>query len=224
MSGARVKGELQFPDYSQAERRADAVVHCIGVPLGVVAAIWLVARVAALGQPVMLAGVVIYGLGIVGMLGASAAYQMTRPGLLKERLRRVDRAMIFVMIAGTYTPISATVLFGRHGLWLCGLLWGLAGIGIFLTLKFPRRFERAILGLYLAMGWMLVVLIRDCMAVLPVSFIALILAGGVAYTVGAVIQAQPKIKFHNPIWHTLILLAASLQYAAISLQLTGAVF
>jgi hemolysin III len=109
-------------------------------------------------------------------------------------------------------------------LWLCGLLWGLAGIGIFLTLKFPRRFERAILGLYLAMGWMLVVLIRDCMAVLPVSFIALILAGGVAYTVGAVIQAQPKIKFHNPIWHTLILLAASLQYAAISLQLTGAVF
>jgi hemolysin III len=144
--------------------------------------------------------------------------------LLKERLRRVDRAMIFVMIAGTYTPISATVLFGRGGLWLCGFLWLLAAIGIFLTLKFPRRFERAILGLYLAMGWMLVVLLRDCISVLPMSFIALILAGGVAYTVGAVIQAQPKIKFHNPIWHTLILVAASLQYAAIGIQLTGTVF
>jgi len=73
------------------------------------------------------------------------------------------------------------------------------------------------------MGWMLVVLMKDCFALLSGAVIGLIIAGGLAYTIGAVIQAQPRIKFHNPIWHALILLAASLQYAAIALQLTGAV-
>jgi hemolysin III len=223
MTGARAKGTLIFPDYSNAERAADLVVHCIGVPLGLAAAVLLMVRAAWQGPRELAAAVAVYAFGLVGMLGASAAYQLTRPGLLKERLRRLDRAMIFVMIAGTYTPISATVLYRAGGLWLCALLWALAAAGIFLTLRYPRRFERATLVLYLAMGWMLVVLMKDCFALLSGTVITLIIAGGLAYTVGAVIQAQPRIKFHNPIWHALILLAASLQYAAIALQLTGAV-
>lgn len=211
-----------FPSYSKAERILDALVHSIGVPLGFVAAIWLVQR--ALGHDGLTRFVVvIYAAGLVGMLWASAAYQLTPPGRAKELLRRLDRAMIFVMIAGTYTPISATVLYGRHGVWLCVLLWSLAGIGIFLTLRFPRRFERATFGLYMAMGWMLLLLIRDCFVLLPGQILALIVGGGIAYTIGAIVQST-RLKFHNPLWHVLVLLAAALQYAAISLQLTGGVF
>ena len=106
---------------------------------------------------------------------------------------------------------------------MCVVLWALAGVGIFFTLRFPRRFERMILGLYLAMGWMLLVLIHYCFTLLRAEVMALILLGGGAYTVGAVIQSFPAIKFHNPIWHGLILVAASCQYAAIGLQLLGAV-
>jgi hemolysin III len=138
-------------------------------------------------------------------------------------LRRLDRAMIFVMIAGTYTPFSVTVLRTAGGAWLCGLLWLLAGIGVFVSLCYPRRFERLMLAVYMVMGWMLLVRLRECFAVLSTGIIALIIAGGIVYTVGAVIQAQPKIKFHNPIWHALILCAASLHYAAISLKLTGGI-
>jgi hemolysin III len=213
---------LQFPSYSTAERAADAAVHAVGLPLGLVAAIVLLLRAVAHGGLVT-AVVAVYAAGLVGMLGASAAYQLCPHCLLKERLRRLDRAMIFAMIAGTYTPLSVIVLYGRHGLVLCLLLWGLAAIGVFVTLRYPRRFERLLLVLYLAMGWMLLALIRDCFALLSPAVMALILAGGVVYSVGAVLQGT-RLKFNNPLWHLLILVAAALHYAAISLQLTGGVF
>jgi hemolysin III len=217
------KGALVFPDYTNAERAADRVIHFIGVPLGVVAGLLLLAQAALHGGAVLVASVAVYVFGLIGMLGSSAAYQLSVPGRRKEKLRRLDRAMIFVMIAGTYTPLAANVLYGRGGVWLCAVLWALAVMGIFVTLRFPRRFEGPMFGLYLAMGWMVLLLIRDCFALLSVTVMVLIFAGGGAYTIGAVIQSIPRIKFHNPIWHGLILVAASCQYAAIGLQVLGAV-
>ncbi len=216
-------GALSFPSYTDAERAADRVIHCIGVPLAVIAALFLLYRSAVLASGATTAAVAVYAFGLVGMVAASAAYQLSPHGALKERLRRLDRAMIFVMISGTYTPFSVTVLRSAGGAWLCGLLWVLAGIGVFVSLCYPRRFERLMLAVYLAMGWMLLAMLRQCFAVLSPGIIALIIAGGVVYTVGAVIHSQPKIKFHNPIWHALILCAAALQYAAISLKLTGGI-
>lgn len=212
----------KFPSYSVAERAADAAIHALGLPLGLVAALVLVGRATALGAlPTALIG--LYAAGLVGTLAASAAYQLYPHGLVKEWLRRLDRAMIFVMIAGTYTPISVLVLYGSGGLALCLLVWALAALGIFLTLCYPRRFERALLLLYLLMGWMLLVLLRDCVVLLHGEVLALILGGGAVYTAGAVLQTMP-VKFHNPLWHLLILIAGGMHYAAISLQLTGGVF
>jgi hemolysin III len=216
-------GAFEFHDYSAAELAADRVVHIIGVPLGVAAGAVMLVQAVLHGGPLLVAAVAIYVFGLIGMLASSAAYQLTPPGRRKEILRRLDRAMIFVMIAGTYTPISANVLYGRGGVVLCAVQWALAALGIFVTLRFPRRFERLLLVLYLAMGWVLLVLIRYCFALLQFDVMALIFAGGVAYSVGAVIVSVPRIKFHNPIWHSLILVAASCQYAAIGLQLLGVV-
>ncbi len=212
-------GALIFPDYTDAERVADRVVHMIGVPLGLAASGFLLAQAAGDGSAAVIISIALYVFGLVGMLGASAAYQVCPTGLLKERLRRLDRAMIFVMIAGTYTPISANVLYGSGGILLCAIQWSLALLGIFITLRFPRRFERIMLGLYMAMGWLLLVLIHYCFSLLRPGVLWLIVAGGIAYTVGAVIHTHGKMKFHNPVWHMLVLLAAGLQYAAIYFQL-----
>jgi hemolysin III len=214
---------LVFPSYTKAERVADRVIHYIGVPLGIVAAIWLLVRAAGHDSVLLLVSTAIYAVGLVGMLASSAAYQLTKPGLLKEYLRRLDRAMIFVMIAGTYTPFSTAVLYGKGGLWLCAVLWALAATGIFLCLKYPRRFERTTMALYLAMGWMMLVSIHECFVLMSSAVFGLVVAGGIIYTIGAVVQGLPKLKFHNPIWHALILLAAALQYAAVSLAITGSV-
>jgi hemolysin III len=201
---------------------ADAAVHAAGVPLGMLAALNIVARAAAHG-PIMSAVVFIYAAGLVGMLAASAAYQMAPAGWLKERLRRVDKAMIFVMIAGTYTPISCITLFGRHGVELDALLWAMAALGIYLTLRYPRRFEKALFGLYFAMSYMLLVLINETFHDLQPGVLALLITGGLTYTVGAAIRARRR-SFHNPVWHLLVLLAAAQHYAAIALQLTGGVW
>ena len=200
------------------------MVHCLGVPMGALAAFWLLYHAVSRGGLPLVSSIAIYAVGLVGMLVASAFYQITAPGRRKELLRRIDRAMIFVMIAGTYTPISVNVLYGRGGITLCLILWIMAAIGVFLTLRFPRRFERVSFGLYMAMGWMLVVLMHYCFVLLSPLVIALIVAGGLAYTIGAIIHALERFKFHNPVWHLLVLIAASLQYAAISLQLTGGLF
>lgn len=216
-------GALKFHDYTAAELAADRVIHIIGVPLGVIAGAVLMVQAVLHGGAVLIAGIAVYVFGLIGMLGSSAAYQLTAPGRRKEILRRLDRAMIFVMIAGTYTPISANVLYGGGGVILCLVQWALAAVGIFVTLKFPRRFERLLLVLYLAMGWLLLVLIHYCFALLRTDALTLIFAGGVAYSVGAAIVSFPRIKFHNPVWHALILVAASCQYAAIGLQLLGVV-
>ncbi len=217
-------GALSFPSYTDAERAADRVIHFIGVPLSIIAAFILLYRSAGVTSAYFMAAIVVYAFGLVGMVVSSAAYQLSSPGISKERLRRLDRAMIFVMIAGTYTPFSVSALRADGGGWLCGLLWVLAAIGVFVSLVYPRRFERLMLGVYLAMGWMLLILLRDCFALLSTTIMELIIAGGLVYTLGVIIQSQPKIKFHNPIWHALILCAASLHYAAISLKVTGAVF
>jgi hemolysin III len=216
-------GALSFPSYTVAERAADRVIHCIGVPLSIAAALLLLYRSSVLATGAVTASVAIYVFGLVGMVASSAAYQLSAPGIPKERLRRLDRAMIFVMIAGTYTPLSVNAFRAEGGAWLCGLLWAFAAVGVFISLAYPRRFERPMLVVYLAMGWMVLGRIRECFAVLPHTIIALIIAGGVVYTVGVIIQSQPRIKFHNPIWHALILCAASLHYAAISLNLTGGI-
>ena len=217
----RTKGPLIFPNYTDAERAVDRAIHFIGVPLGVIAGLILFIGAARHGGLTLVTTVAIYVAGLIGMLAASAAYQLTPSSLKKERLRRLDRAMIFVMIAGTYTPIAANMLSGRGGISLCAVLWTLAAVGIFITLKYPRRFERAMFALYLAMGWMLVVLLHYAFSVLLPVALALLFAGGIAYTTGAVIQSIPRLKFHNPIWHALILVAASCQYEAIWLQLLG---
>lgn len=210
---------LMFPEYTAAERAADRAVHIFGVPLGLIASGFLLACAIGHGGAAIIISITLYVFGFIGMLSASAAYQICQSGPLKEKLRRLDRAMIFVMIAGTYTPISANVLFGQGGILLCAIQWGLALVGIFITLRFPRRFERAMLTLYMAMGWMLLILIHYCFAHLRPDVLALIFAGGIAYTLGAAIHTHGKLKFHNPFWHVLVLVAAGLQYMAIYIQL-----
>ena len=195
---SRAKDYLVFPDYTDAERAADRAIHIIGVPLGLIAGLVMLLAAAFQGGPFLLLTVAIYVFGLIGMLSASAAYQLAPHGLKKEKLRRLDRAMIFVMIAGTYTPVSANVLRGAGGVDLCGVLWLLAAIGIFITLKYPRRFEKPLLGLYLAMGWMLIVLIHNAFTILKPAALALIFAGGIAYTAGAVINALPRNKIPQP--------------------------
>ena len=200
---------------TRAETNADRATHLLGVPLGVLAAIWLVGATWPTRNTLLIATIAVYAVGLVAMLSASAAYNLMRPGRAKELLRRLDHSTIYIMIAGTYTPLALNALDPPLSVVLCALVWSLAAAGIALKLAFPRRFERVSLALYLAMGWLVLGVIRPLIEHLPAEALALLVAGGVVYTVGALIYTRERWPFHRPIWHVLVLLAAGLHLTAL---------
>lgn len=213
--GVTSNAEFGFPTYSRAERWLDTAVHLIGVPAGVAAALWLLAQVSRTASGQLILSMAIYAVGLVGMLGASAAYHLAGPGRAKELLRRADHAMIFVMIAGSYTPFALNGLAPPGGAVLCGLIWLLAALGIALKLLFPRRVERLSLALYLGMGWAVLAVIRPLIERLPAGSLGLLLGGGVVYSLGALIYTRRGIKYHTVVWHVLVLVAAGLHVSAL---------
>jgi hemolysin III len=207
---------LSFPRYTSTEAAADRVLHLCALPTATASVGWLLLTTlptASVGQAI---AEIIYGLALVGMLTASAAYNLSRSASRKELLRRIDHAMIFVMIAGTYTPFTLVALRHDSGPLLCALIWSLASIGIVMKLVYPRRFERFMFAVYLMMGWIFLGLGRGLAVHLSAPVFLLLMAGGAAYSVGALLHAYGRPQFHNAAWHALVLLGVGLHWLAIA--------
>ena len=205
-----------FPDYTKAERWVDGIVHVLGLIGALIAVVWLFAQAGPHITAGRIATGAIYSFGLIGMLTASTLYNLARAGRVKAILRRLDHAMIYVMIAGTYTPLSLTALRPGLGIPLCTLVWLLAAIGV--TLKVMRRHphERLSLALYLTMGWLLLPLLPPLIAILPTGTMLLIVAGGLVYSLGSYVHTRIGWPFHNAVWHGMVILAAGLHMAAIA--------
>jgi hemolysin III len=197
------------------ETAADRTIHLLGVPLAALAVAWLVARTWHTENAQLIVTMLVYAVGLIGMLSASAAYHLTRPGHAKDVLCRADHSMIFVMIAGTYTPLAVNALDPPWSMALCALVWSLSAAGIVLLLVFPRCFARVSLALYLGISWIILGVIRTLIDRLPIEAVALLVGGGVVYSVGALIHTRERWRFHTPVWHALVLLAARLHLTAL---------
>jgi len=211
-----------FPLYTKAEVSADLAVHLVALAAAIYAVGRLFLAASHTSDVEQAFAKIIYGCALAGMLTSSAAYNFSPPGRGKELLRRIDRAMIFVMIAGTYTPFTLYVFTGQEGLLACLPIWSLAAMGIAVTFVFPRRFERLLFALYLIMGWIVLGTGRTFIHHLATPVLWLLLAGGVAYTLGAAIQDRCRFRFDNVVWHALVVLGASLHWAAVMRLFTHA--
>jgi hemolysin III len=205
-----------FPSYTRLERFADACVHAASLAFSVVATAILLGAAIGTVPPADVAGLTVYCLGLLSMFGASAAYNLvSRHRLeLKEFLRRLDHAAIFVMIAGSYTPFALTIG-GSAGFWMLIAVWGIAAVGITVKLCFPRRFEKLSVLLYLAQGWIVLLALGPVASALPSQALWLLLAGGVVYTLGVPFHLMEWMRFHNVIWHAFVLGGAACQFVAI---------
>ena len=182
-------GSPALRHYSRNEVRLDAAVHIVGVLLAINASLWLLAHITG---PSLVVSVSIYCAGLLVMLLASAAYQFSHQGPTKEVLRRIDHAAIFLMIAATYTPFAANRLDHGTGTALLAAIWLCATVGVILKLTFPRRFERLSVIFYLAMGWMILTVIKPLSAALASVDLWLLAAGGLVYSAGVVFFLQPS--------------------------------
>jgi hemolysin III len=203
--------------YTRAERLSDAAVHVTGLAL-VLAAVPVLIVVTALvrGDAASVAGVSIYGAGLLMMIGASAAYNIAEGfpwGAARAwLLRRLDHSAIFLKIAATYTPFA---LISGHGLVVTAVVWGAALVGIALKVVSPERFRWASLALYLGMGWAGIIGGGALLTALPVPVIVLMATGGILYTVGVVFYVWDRLPYHYTIWHVFVLAASLTFYAAV---------
>ena len=195
------------------ERRelwADIAVHALGLAL---AAAGVVAMLYAAGDGELLP-ITVYLAGLLAMLGCSAVYSVWRSCRWRDWLRRLDHAAIFVMIAGTYTPLVLRLPTG----WALGLttgVWTAALAGVAAKLFQPRRVEALSVALYLALGWVGVIAAEPLLASLDRATLVLLLMGGVVYSVGVVFHLTARWRYARALWHGSVLIAAAIHYAAI---------
>lgn len=201
--------------YDRAETVADGALHAIGVSAGLAGSIALLYVAGTSTHAVAGVSVAIYAIGLLSMLGFSAAYNVWPVSRTKWVLRRFDHSAIYVMIAGTYTPFVAQM---QTGLVSAGLLigvWVTAAVGVVLKLLLPGRFDRMSILLYVLLGWSGAAVCRPLAASLSDIGLWLLVAGGVLYTAGVAFHLWEKLRFHNAIWHGFVLVAACCHYSAI---------
>jgi hemolysin III len=186
--------------YDADEIAADRIIHLSGLLAGGLGSPVLIGVAVRWLDPSDWLPIIIYSACLVAMLCGSAAYNLARCPARRERLRRFDHAVIFLMIAGTYTPFTTRMPDSVWAIGMTGAVWGLALAGALIKICYPQRLERVDLGLYLGLGWLILIAWGQFQAVVGGAGAALIVTGGVLYTVGAGFHAWRALRFQNVIW------------------------
>jgi hemolysin III len=202
-------------NYDRAEVIADGVVHIVGVCFGLIAATVLIVLAVVYASALDIVVSSVYVAGLLAMLGLSATYNLWPVSRAKWVLRRFDHSAIYMLIAATYTPFIMEVKESLLAIALLIGVWCAAIAGIVLKLKFPGRFDRVAVGLYLAMGWSGLMLYDSVVKALPAMALWFVVAGGVLYTLGVIFHAWQRLRFQNAIWHGFVLCGAACHYTAV---------
>lgn len=205
-----------MPAYSLGEEIANAVSHGLGVAAAIVGLTLMLAK----GIPVLkaseVAGIAVYGASLVALFLASTLYHAIPHARTKDILKRVDHGAIYLLIAGTYTPFLSIAIKSPIADNLLIGLWCMAVIGVVFKIFFVHRLKWMSLLTYLAMGWAGAFLLSDLKAVLPSTGFALLVAGGLCYTLGAAFYALKKIRYTHAIWHLWVVGGAACHCVAVA--------
>ena len=191
-------------EQSKKEELLNAWSHGLGAVLGVVGLILLIINVDT-NKPWYLFSVIVYGFSIIILFTASTAYHAITNYDLKQKFRIVDHISIYLLIAGTYTPVLLIALPNSLGWPLFYAVWGIAVFGVILKLFFTGRFEIFSTLLYLVMGWLVVFDFTTLSELVDPNGILWLFSGGLFYTVGIVFYAIHKIPYNHVIWHFFVL-------------------
>lgn len=201
---------------TRAEEIANWASHGLGLFAAIAAFPVLVILTMSWGSTINIVAACIYASTMVFMYLSSTVYHAVPPGRFKRLFQKMDHAAIYLLIAGTYTPFTFSVLYGAWGWTLFGIIWTLAGIG--LVLKLADRLNRPLWsnGLYLLMGWLVVIAAVPLFSNLPLAGAIWLVAGGVAYTGGIVFFAlDSRLRYGHFIWHLFVLAGTICHFFAV---------
>jgi hemolysin III len=201
--------------WSRGEEVANSVSHGLGFLACVAGTPFLLWSALPHPGPRAVLAMSVFAATAMLLYFSSAAHHWLPPGRAKDFFEVLDHAAIFLMIAGSYTPFALGILWGPWGRFLLAVVWSLALAGVLLkTLRGlqPRRF---VIPLYVLMGWFIVVAAKPLMAHMPPAGLALLVAGGLAYTGGLVFYLARRFPYHHLAWHISVLCGTALHYFAV---------
>ena len=200
---------------SPSEEIANSLSHGLGALLAAVFSPQLIENALRAGTAQGLAAAVYCG-SMILLFSVSAAYHWVAPGRTKDLMRRLDHAAIFLFIAGSYTPFMLGSLADEGGYWILAFVWLVATVGT--VAKCANRLTHPVLStaLYLGLGWLSVFILKPLMNELPTDGLALIVAGGILYTLGAVVfHLDHRFRYAHFVWHLLVLGASGCHFVAV---------
>ena len=188
-----------------AEEIANAVSHGIGAILALLALVILVYQAIGYGNIWYIVTFAVYGTTLVILYVASTLYHSFAQTRWKTVFRIIDHSSIFLLIAGTYTPFTLTVMRGPWGWTIFGLVWGIALSGIVLKVLLINRLKYLSLVLYIAMGWLIIIAVKPLIENVESISLTFLIIGGLLYTSGTIFYSWKSLPFSHTIWHLFVL-------------------
>ena len=201
--------------YSPIEEKINIISHGLAFILSIVAFVLLVTHANLYGNVWHIVSFSIFGASLIILFAASTFYHSAKKPELRSRLRIIDHASIYVLIAGTYTPFSLVTLNGSTGWTIFGISWGLALTGIILKLFFTGKYKLISTLMYIFMGWIIIFVIKPVMNNLSLEGLLWLVAGGLAYTTGAILYSIKNIKFNHAIFHVFVLIGSVCHFVSV---------
>ena len=206
----------QIQSYDPVEEKINAFSHAIGAVLALIASIFMLIKGSYLptGQFI---GLCVYAVSLILLFSSSAIFHFSTDEKIRYWYNKLDHTAIYYLIAGTYTPFLAIALPTDKAKYLLIALWVIALIGTLFKLVFIHRFQKISLAAYLVMGWLALLVIDDMQRFLSDQSLTLLVAGGLAYTIGALFYVLKNVRYTHAIWHIFVLIGAGSHFLAIYL-------
>ena len=208
-----------LPDYTKGEEIMNMVTHIVGGGLGILALISCVVMSAMKGNVYGIVSSAIYGTSMICLYTMSSVYHGLHPSTGKKVLQVLDHCTIYFLIAGTYTPIALSAIrpvFPTIGWGLVIFEWGLTALAVTLTAIDLKKYNAFSMVCYIGMGWAVLPFLRQAMAVLTAPGFGLLLAGGIAYTLGSILYGiGAKRRWFHSVFHIFVFLGSLLQFLSI---------
>lgn len=209
-----------IPRYTAREEIASSVTHGIGALLSIAALVTLIVHSRGHGDLWRMTGFTIYGISLFTLYAASTLYHAVSGKKRKRIFRMLDHSSIFLLIAGTYTPVLLIAMRDPWGWTLMALIWLMALAGVLYETVCTGRSKRIRLFVYIAMGWLAVIAVKPMLTMLPPGLLGWIIFGGLLYTGGIVFYLWKKLAFNHAIWHLFVIAGSASHFVGFLLYLT----
>lgn len=192
-------------NFSTGEEIANSITHGAGVLLGIAALVIIIIKGYRINNALYIVSMLIYSVSTIILYTNSMLYHAFKEGRVKKIFERLDHSSIYILIAGSYTPLCLIAIGGTKGIIICSIQWVLAVLGVVFKAIWIDRFVKIHVLIYLIMGWMIILFIGNIFKAISFTGFNLLLSGGLAYSIGVLFYIFDWFKYHHFVWHLFVL-------------------